>query len=157
MLLFKFLSFQHSTLYFWDFIWSNYSGSYTYLSTKSLSILFAFCSLSISMSLSLILDFIFSTVFCHFLPSSHFNISSLPPLPYRTEINSFKKKKISVLLLSVLGGHSGVLSPHHNDQWPQTSKDFYPRFYPLNFCPILILERKNIIYSLISLVCLFVI
>ena len=131
MLLFKFISFQHSTLYFWDFIWSNYSGSSTYLSTKSLSILFAFCSLSISMSLSLILDFIFSTVFCHFLPSSHFNISSLPPLPYRTEINSFKKKEnlISVLLLSFLCGHSFFITPpHHNDQWPQISKDFYPRF-----------------------------
>ena len=30
--------------------------------------------------------------------------------------------------------------PRHNGQWPPTSKDFYPRFYPLHFNPILILE-----------------
>ena len=31
---------------------------------------------------------------------------------------------------------------HCHGQWPSTLKDFYPRFYPLHFCPILINERK---------------
>ena len=35
-------------------------------------------------------------------------------------------------LLSVLCSHS-FFHPHHNGQWRPTSKDFYPRFYPLHF------------------------
>ena len=34
--------------------------------------------------------------------------------------------------------------PRHNGQWPPTSKDFYPRFYPLHFCPIFILEKEPV-------------
>ena len=32
------------------------------------------------------------------------------------------------------------IHPSHNGQWPPTAKDFYPRFYPLHFYPILILQ-----------------
>ena len=35
-------------------------------------------------------------------------------------------------LLSVLRGHS-FFHPCHNGQWPLTSRDSYPRFYPLHF------------------------
>ena len=38
----------------------------------------------------------------------------------------------SVRHLSVLRGHS-VFPPHHNGQWPPTSKDFYSRSYPLHY------------------------
>ena len=31
-----------------------------------------------------------------------------------------------------------------NRQWPPTLKDCYPRFYPLLFCSILILEKKTV-------------
>ena len=34
--------------------------------------------------------------------------------------------------------------PRHNGQWPPTSKDFYPRFYPLHVCPILILQEEPV-------------
>ena len=34
--------------------------------------------------------------------------------------------------------------PHHNGQWPPTSKDFYPRSYPLHFCSILILQKEPV-------------
>mgnify|MGYP006890239555 CR=1 FL=1 len=47
----------------------------------------------------------------------------------------------SVWLLSVLRGHS-FFHPRHNGQLPSTSKDFYPRFYPLHFFPILILQNE---------------
>ena len=34
--------------------------------------------------------------------------------------------------------------PRHNSQWPPTLKDFYPKFYPRHFCPILILEKEPV-------------
>ena len=49
----------------------------------------------------------------------------------------------SVRLLSVPLGHS-FFHPRHNSQWPPTSKDFYPRFYPLHFNPILILQKEPV-------------
>ena len=33
--------------------------------------------------------------------------------------------------------------PHHNSQWPLTSKDFYTRSYPLHYFLILILEKSQ--------------
>ena len=46
--------------------------------------------------------------------------------------------------LSVLRGHS-FFHPRHNCQWPPTSKDFYPRLYPLHFvCPILIFKKEPV-------------
>ena len=45
----------------------------------------------------------------------------------------------SVRLLSVLHGHSVFSSPR-----PQPSKVFYPRFYPLHFCSILILQKEPV-------------
>ena len=42
--------------------------------------------------------------------------------------------------------------PRHNSQWPPTSKDFYPRFYPLYFLSYLYsLERASI--SLFNVEC----
>ena len=36
-------------------------------------------------------------------------------------------------------------------QWPPTSKDFYPRFYPLPYCPILVLEKEPLFpFSMLS-------
>ena len=32
--------------------------------------------------------------------------------------------------------------PHHNGQWPPTSKDFYTRSYPLHYFLILLLEKE---------------
>ena len=41
--------------------------------------------------------------------------------------------------------------PRHNGQWPPTSKDFYPRFYPLHYFPILILEKEPVFpFSMLS-------
>ena len=37
--------------------------------------------------------------------------------------------------------------PHHNGQWPPTSKDFYPIFYSLHYFPILILEKEPVFPS----------
>ena len=37
-----------------------------------------------------------------------------------------------------------LFHPWHNDQWPSTSKDFYPRYYPLHFCLTLILEKEPV-------------
>ena len=34
--------------------------------------------------------------------------------------------------------------PRHNGRWPPTSKDFYPRFYPLHILTILILEKEPV-------------
>ena len=34
--------------------------------------------------------------------------------------------------------------PGYNDQWPPTSKDFYPRFYSLHFLTILVLEKEPV-------------
>ena len=34
--------------------------------------------------------------------------------------------------------------PRHNGQWPPTSKDFHPRYYPLHFLTILILEKEPV-------------
>ena len=34
--------------------------------------------------------------------------------------------------------------PSHNGQWPQTSKDFYTRSYPLHYFLILILEKEPV-------------
>ena len=33
--------------------------------------------------------------------------------------------------------------PRHNGQWPPTSKDFYPRSYPIHYFLILILEKTS--------------
>ena len=38
----------------------------------------------------------------------------------------------------------GFFHPLHNGQWPTTSKNFHPRFYPLHFMPILILEKEPV-------------
>ena len=35
-------------------------------------------------------------------------------------------------------------SSRHNSQWPPTLKDFNTRFYPLHFCPILILQKEPV-------------
>ena len=36
--------------------------------------------------------------------------------------------------------------PRHNGQWPPTLqlKDFYPRFYPLHYFPIFILQKETV-------------
>ena len=49
----------------------------------------------------------------------------------------------SVRLLSVLRGHS-LFHPHHDGQWPQNSKDFYTRSYPLYYFLIFILEKEPV-------------
>ena len=41
--------------------------------------------------------------------------------------------------------------PHHNGQWPPTSKDFYTRSYPLHYFLILILEKEPVfLFSMLS-------
>ena len=41
--------------------------------------------------------------------------------------------------------------PRHNGQWPQTSKDFYIRSYPLHYFLILILEKEPVFpFSMLS-------
>ena len=41
--------------------------------------------------------------------------------------------------------------PRHNGQWPQTSKDFYTRSYPLYYFLILILEKEPVFpFSMLS-------
>ena len=51
----------------------------------------------------------------------------------------------SVRLLSVQRGHSLFSSPPQLPiQWTPTSKDLYPRFYPLHVCPILILQKEPV-------------
>ena len=42
--------------------------------------------------------------------------------------------------------------PRHNGQWPQTSKDFYTRSYPLHYFLILILEKEPV-FSLFNVEC----
>ena len=49
----------------------------------------------------------------------------------------------TVWLLSVRQGHL-VFHPHHNGQWPPTSKDFNTRSYPLHYFLILILEKEPV-------------
>ena len=39
----------------------------------------------------------------------------------------------------------------HNGQWPPTSMDFYPRCYPLHFCPKIILKKEPVFsFSMLS-------
>ena len=59
---------------------------------------------------------------------------------------------ISLLLIIVFGRSTFVGSawsfvffhPHHNGQWPPTSKDFYTRSYPLHYFHILILGKEPV-------------
>ena len=44
--------------------------------------------------------------------------------------------------LSVRRGHS-FFHPRHSGQWPPTSKDFYPRFYPLHFLSYLYSSKRT--------------
>ena len=44
--------------------------------------------------------------------------------------------------------------PCHNGQWPPTSKDFYPIFYPIHMIvfPILILEKEAAVFPFLMLI-----
>ena len=42
---------------------------------------------------------------------------------------------------------SFVFFIRHNGQWHPTSNDFYTRFYPLLYFPILILEKESVFHS----------
>ena len=51
----------------------------------------------------------------------------------------------SVRLLSVLRGHSFFSSPPQRPMTPDIWRIFYPRFYPLQYFPILILEKEPVL------------
>ena len=56
-----------------------------------------------------------------------------------------KKKLLFLAFDYVLRDHSGFFipppPPPPTPQWPMTLTDFYLRFYPLHFCPILMFEK----------------